>query len=196
MPAAHPVHVEETLHSSQHESAQVIGHRAMITAAVMAALFAGALVAGIAGFDPWPAVLGALFLFSGIAELIDSASARETQRARRIGAVGALPALLGLFFIFSIGLSPAAVAMAVGVYFLVDGVSRAALALIDRYWAWRWDEIYAAIAVTMGVVVLAMGGNVSASVLWYLVAAELFFRGVTIAERDLGYRRELVRHHA
>jgi uncharacterized membrane protein HdeD (DUF308 family) len=177
-----------------HEPVEILGRRAMITAAVTAALCVGALVAGIVGFDPWAPLLGALFLGSGIAELIDSAYARETLRARRIGAAGALPSLLGLFFVFSIGLSPAAIATAVGVYFVVDGVSRASLAALDRYWAWRWDEIYAVIAGAMGVIVLALGGNVSASWLWYLVAAELFFRGVTIAERDLGIRRELARH--
>jgi uncharacterized membrane protein HdeD (DUF308 family) len=194
MPAAHPVHVEEAVHPSHHEPIDVLGRRALLTAGVMAALCAAALAAGIAGFDPWAVVLGALFLCSAIAELIDSAYARETPRARRIGAIGALPALLGLFFIFSIGLSPAAIATAVGVYFVADAVSRAAVAFADRYWAWGWDEIYAVIALAMGVIVLAMGGDISGSVLWYLVAAELFFRGVTIAERDLGIRRELARH--
>lgn len=164
---------------------------ALATAGVMALLAVGALAAAWVGFEPWAPVLGGLFLISGIAELVDSASARETKRGWAIGIAGALPALLGLFLIFQLGHSHQTIALAVGIYFLIDGVARAAVGLIERYWRWGWDEVYAVVAILMGAVIAFSGGRIGASLLWFLVAAELVFRATSLVFRDFAFRREL-----
>ncbi|MBX5483674.1 MAG: DUF308 domain-containing protein [Myxococcaceae bacterium] len=180
-------------HAHPHVPQDAPGRRTLFTTLVLFALCVCTVALAGFGATRWSAVLGIILLVSGIVELIDAAVARESaKRAVRIGLAGLLPCLMALFLIFQIGLPTSAIALAFGIFFIVNGVFRGAAALFDRYPRWGWDVGYGVVGVVLGVIALANRNSETLTAIAWLLAIELGARAIVTSERDLAFRRSAI----
>lgn len=179
-------------HVPAHVPEDDLGRRSLISAAGLLVL-AGIAFLVIAYGGHAPVFFGALLFGSGVIELIDAQVARGTRRERRAGLEGLIPCAAGLFLIFQLGIQMRALAIAVGVFFVINGAFRLLFSVIDRYPRWSWDAGYGVLAVVLGVYLLFNPAQVSSSLLAALIGIELILRAVAIGGRDMALRRSLRR---
>lgn len=183
---------EERLEQRLHVPSDDLGRRSLISAAALLILAAIAFLVSAYGGHA-PVIYGIILFASGVVELIDQQFARGTRRERRAGLEGLISCAAGLFLVFQVGISGRPVALAIAVFFIVNGGFRLLLAAIDRYPRWAWDAGYGVVMVALGIYMLSSLSQMTPALVSALIGVELILRAVAIEGRDMALRKTLVR---
>jgi len=154
------------------------------------------IILGVAALAvPWLATLvtvmffGWLLLFGGVAEVVGAFLARGASGMFLDFIMGVLTMVLGLIFLAFANVSAIVLTIVLACYFLVAGAYRLYTAWVVRFPGRPWALLSGAVAVLLGVLVLAQWPVSAFWLIGTFVGIELIIRGVEWAYFGLLIRR-------
>ena len=122
--------------------------------------------------------IGWFLIFSGMMQIIGAVVNRKAENMWLGIFVGALAFVAGLMIVTKVLASLVAVTMLIGIFFLVDGVSRSILAIAKRPVHWGLMLTSGLISIFLSILILAKIVASSALLLGTLMGVYMFFAGM------------------
>lgn len=139
-------------------------------------------------------VLGALFLVSGLFELVGAFWARHWSGTLVVLLSGVLSAVLGFMMLNHPARGSLALTVLIAAFLFVSGFFKVSAALSYRIGAWRWIVLGGAVDVLLAVLIWTGFPTTGLVVVGVLVGIALIFRGVTWLMIGLAVRKLPTRH--